>query len=254
MLICRGVAIPNSWPALFIKDEKTLILADLHIGYESVLRKKGLHLPHASYVYMKDAIDSMLKTTGAESIVFLGDLKHEFGKPSPQEWVEVMDLLSYLIEAGIKIDVVRGNHDNFILAILSRFNVVLHESFMVIGHIMLTHGDKLIEPPPGIRTIIIAHEHPAVASRDMSGARYKFKCFLVGKYDGKRIIVMPALSPLSSGVGINETDAKNLLSPYLRRTDIDAFTPLAVEENVGVFRFSSIGMMRMNSASKKFEE
>lgn len=254
MLIFRGATIPNSWPAIYLKSEKTLILADLHIGYESALRKKGLHIPHASYGYMKGAIGSMLKSTSAERVVFLGDLKHEFGKPSPQEWVEVTDLLSCLIEAGIKIDVVRGNHDNFILAILSRYNVALHESFMVMGSTMLTHGDKLIEPPPGIKTIIIAHEHPAVASRDMSGARYKFKCFLLGKYEGKRFIVMPALSPLSSGVGINETNIKDLLSPYLRRADIDAFTPVAVEENVGVFRFSSIGIMRMNSVPKESEE
>ncbi len=255
MIIFRGASIPNSWPAIFLKATKTLIVADLHIGYESTLRRKGLHLPQASYGYMKGALDSMLKQTGAEGIVLLGDLKHEFGKPSPQEWVEVMDLLAWLIEAGIRIDVVRGNHDNFILPILNKFNAVLHDSFMIIGDILLTHGNKLVEPPGDIKTIIIAHEHPAVASRDMAGARYKFKCFLVGKYSGKRIIVMPALSPLSSGVGINETAIKDLLSPYLRRSDVDAFTPLAVEDDVGIFRFPSIGIMRLSSpSSRNFEE
>jgi metallophosphoesterase superfamily enzyme len=55
---------------------------------------------------------------------------------------------------------------------------------------------------------------------------------------------MPALSPLSSGVGINETMKKDLLSPILRETEIDGFTPIVVEEKVGVFRFPQIGLMR----------
>jgi len=251
MILFRGASIPNSWPAIFLKAHNTLVVADLHIGYESALRRKGRHLPQASYSYMKRALESMLTQTGAGSIVFLGDLKHEFGKPSPQEWVEVMDLLGWLTGAGVRVHVVRGNHDNLILAILSKFNVILHESHMVIGNILLTHGNAFVEPPEGTRTIIIAHEHPAVASSDFAGARYKFKCFLVGEFEGRRIVVMPALSPLSSGVGINETPTDGLLSPYLRRSAVDSFTPFVVEENVGIFRFPAIGIMRQSASQNR---
>jgi metallophosphoesterase superfamily enzyme len=53
MILFRGASIPNSWPAIFLKAHNTLVVADLHIGYESALRRKGLHLPQASYSYMK---------------------------------------------------------------------------------------------------------------------------------------------------------------------------------------------------------
>jgi len=251
MLLFRGASIPNSWPAIFLKSYDALVVADLHIGYESALGKKGVHLPQASYGYIRGAIESMLQQTGAGSIVFLGDLKHEFGKPSPQEWVEVKDLLGWLTGAGVKIDVVRGNHDNFILAILSKFNVILHDSHMILGDIMLAHGNVYVDPPQGVRTIVIAHEHPAVASSDFAGARYKFKCFLVGRFEGRRLVVMPALSPLSSGVGINETPTDGLLSPYLRRAAVDSFTPFVVEENVGIFRFPTIGIMRQSASQNR---
>jgi hypothetical protein len=244
MNILRGVRVPDSYPALFLQDFRCLILSDLHIGYESSLKEKGVFLPQASYRHMRGVIEKLIQQTDPESIVFLGDLKHEFGKPSPQEWVEVQDLLAMLVRKGLRVHVVRGNHDNFVLSILNKFDIALHEPVMMLGDFMLIHGDKPIEVPKGTRVVIMGHEHPAVSSLDLSGARYKFKCFLVGRSGGAKLIVMPALSPLSSGVGINETMKKDLLSPILRETEIDGFTPIVVEEKVGVFRFPQIGLMR----------
>ena len=244
MFILRGVEIPDSFPALYLKQYKTLIFGDLHLGYEYALQLKGVHLPQNSYQYIKYSLDEIINKTRPESIVFLGDIKHEFGRPTPQEWVEVEDLLRYLFNKGLGVHVVRGNHDNYILTILKKFNVGLHDPFMQIGNLALIHGDQDTDLPKVIKTIIMAHEHPAVMSRDISGSRYKFKCFLVGKYKQYNLIVMPALSPLSSSVGINEIQREELLSPLLRAADIDKFTPIVVEENVGVFKFPQIGFMR----------
>jgi hypothetical protein len=244
MNIMKGGAVPDSYPALYLKDYRTLVLADLHIGYESALKEKGVFLPQASYPYMKSAIEGMLKMTRAEYVVFVGDVKHEFGKTTAQEWVEVQDLLAFLINGGIGVHVVRGNHDNYILAILKRLNVQLHDPLMQLDSMALIHGHKEVQLPQETKVVIMGHEHPAVSSRDLSGSRYKFKCFLVGRCRNFKLVVMPALSPLSSGVGINETRPERLLSPLLRASDIDTFTPIVVEENVGVFRFPQIGLMR----------
>jgi putative SbcD/Mre11-related phosphoesterase len=244
MNILRGVRVPDSSPALFFQDQRCLVLSDLHIGYESALKEKGVFLPQASYRHMKGVIEGLIESTRPESIVFLGDLKHEFGKASPQEWVEVQDLLATLLAKGLKVHVVRGNHDNYILSILRRFDVSLHEPAMMLGDYIFTHGHIKVDVPKGTKAIIIGHEHPAVSSLDLSGARYKFKCFLIGKHRGTRLVVMPALSPLSSGVGINETSKKGLLSPILREADVESFTPIVVEEGIGVFRFPQIGLMR----------
>ncbi len=244
MNIMRGVRVPDSHPALFFQDQQCLVLSDLHIGYESALKEKGVFLPQASYGHMKGVIEELIEATRPKTVVLLGDLKHEFGKPSPQEWIEVQDLLSTLLGKGLKVHVVRGNHDNYVLSILRRFNVALHEPTLVLGDYLFAHGHAKVDVPRGTRALIIGHEHPAVSSLDLSGARYKFKCFLIGKYRGTRLVVMPALSPLSSGVGINETPPKGLLSPILRETDLESFTPIVVEEGIGVFRFPQIGLMR----------
>lgn len=227
------------------------MLSDLHIGYESALKAKGVFIPQASYSHMKRVIEGLIESTRPESIIFLGDLKHEFGKPSPQEWVEVQDLLSTLLGKGLRVHVVRGNHDNYVLSILSRFDVLLHDPSMIIEDYIFTHGHKKIQVPKGTKAVIMGHEHPAVSSLDLSGARYKFKCFLVGKHMGTRMVVMPALSPLSSGVGINETPKKGLLSPILKEADVESFTPFVVEEGIGVFRFPQIGLMRSMGATSR---
>lgn len=244
MRIIKGVEVPGCYPALYLKDHGHLVLSDLHIGYESALRQKGVFLPQASYGHIKAVIEQLIEETTPDGIVLLGDLKHEFGKPSPQEWVEVQDLLTTLEGRRVKVHVVRGNHDNYVLSILNRFDVSLHDPSMVLGDLLLVHGDKALDVGGDTRAVILGHEHPAISSMDLSGARYKFKCFLVGKHRRLRLIVMPSVFPLSSGVGINETDRKDLLSPILREADIDRFTPLVVEEGVGLFRFPPVGLMR----------
>jgi len=251
MNILRGVRVPDSYPALFFQEYGCLALSDLHIGYESALKEKGVFLPQASYGHMKRVIEDLIEATHPESIVLLGDLKHEFGKPSPQEWVEVQDLLATLLGKGLKVHVVRGNHDNYILSILRRFDVSLHEPAMMLGDYIFAHGHRKVEVPEGTKAVIIGHEHPAVSSLDLSGARYKFKCFLVGKLRGTRLVVMPALSPLSSGVGINETPKQGLLSPMLKEADVESFTPIVVEEGIGVFRFPQVGLMRSMGATSR---
>lgn len=96
---------------------------------------------------MKSAIEGMLKMTHAEHVIFVGDVKHEFGKPSAQEWVEVQDLLAFLIDGGIGVHVVRGNHDNYILAILNRLGIQLHDPMMQLDSTVLIHGDKDVQSP-----------------------------------------------------------------------------------------------------------
>ena len=42
--------------ALHIPEERTLVVADLHIGYESALEAEGIHIPH---IQTRTVIDSL---------------------------------------------------------------------------------------------------------------------------------------------------------------------------------------------------
>ena len=245
MRIFKNIYIPLPYPILFIKNYNMLIISDIHLGYETYLKDKGIYIPHRTYSQLKSNIDKIISKINPTSLVILGDVKHEFGKPTSQEWIEVKELLSYLLNKGIEVNVIRGNHDNYIISILNKLNIKLYDPFMIIDNIIMFHGHKEIEIPKEIKIIIMGHEHPAISSKDLSGSRYKFKCFLVGNINkNKRIIVLPAFSPLFFGMGINEIPREELLSPLLRTIDIDKLTPIVIEEGIGVFKFPQIGIMK----------
>jgi len=244
--ISRDVEVVGDLPGLALKDVGLLVVADLHIGYEQALQKQGIYIPRSTYVKTKQAISDMIERARPEGVVILGDVKHEFGIPSSQEWVEVKDLLKWLLDSGLKVHVVRGNHDNYIIAILKRFGVELHHPVMVEGSYVMVHGhEPLEEVPKGAEVLLMGHEHPAIAVRDSLGVKRKFKCFLKGSWRDLLVVVLPALSPLASGSTMNECPQSLLLSPILKESvDVDSFKPIVVEPGAGVYEFPELGKLK----------
>ncbi len=212
-----------------------LVVADLHLGYEDALRERGVELPYEQYPWIKKEILRYLDEYNPEIVVLNGDIKHEFGGALSQEWREVLDLLRTLKSRGIKIEVVRGNHDNYLIPILLREGIEIKDPYLVIDGIMFFHGHKdLLAVPEGVELIVMGHEHPAIALRDDLGGSHRFKAFLEGKYLDIRLLVIPALSPLAPGTDIIKVGKESLLSPLLRRAELDEFTVYIADEEVGV--------------------
>lgn len=224
---------------LYIGDLRILVVADLHIGHEASLEKHGVLLPLSTYPRMKKKLLDMISERAVDELIILGDVKTEFGRPSIQEWVEVKDLLSTL-KNRLRVHVVRGNHDNYILNILSRFSIDFHYPYFKLGDVMFIHGHEL--PPldvEDVNLIVMAHEHPAVTLRDKLGVKFKFKCFLKGVYGDKELMVIPSFSPLATGASINEARREELLSPILQNIDIGELTPIVVEDK-DIFKLPKI--------------
>jgi len=82
--------------ALYLPSHQTIIFSDFHIGYEETLTQRGILIPRFQF---KDTIKRLEKIFSkikqVKTVVINGDLKHEFGKISDQEWREVLKLLDY---------------------------------------------------------------------------------------------------------------------------------------------------------------
>ena len=66
----------------------------MHIGYEESLNKIGVLVPRMQFKEMVEELREIFSDTGrVDEIVLLGDLKHEFGEISKQEWKEVTGIL-----------------------------------------------------------------------------------------------------------------------------------------------------------------
>ncbi len=191
--------------ALFYKD--VLILSDLHIGYEEALNKQGILIPRLTFQQLYKKISELLKLN-PKTIIINGDLKHEFGSISRQEWKQTSKILELLTANSRKVILIKGNHDKILEPLVKDFDIGIKD-FHKIGNILITHGDKIVKEKADI--IVIGHEHPCISFKERP--EEKFKCFLKGKYRNSILIVQPSCNLVAEGSDVTK---EKLLSPYLK--------------------------------------
>lgn len=215
--------------AMFIRTIKALVIADLHLGMEYAMALKGIYLPAYQFQEIIEIIDRYLDELDPSTLIIVGDLKHEFGQKTWQEHKETNQLLRKIRESDIHFVLVRGNHDNFIRGVLERNNVDFRDPIYIEGPFLFIHGHKELPQDvdlSGIKYVIMGHEHPAVLFRDDVGGKDKFPAFLIGelpKHNRIKLIVLPALSPIATGIEVNVAEPGDFLSPILQRANIDSF-------------------------------
>lgn len=206
-----------------LKIDDTIIISDLHFGYETSLNSQGLMIPQYQFDKVIDSIDAIQEKAKADKIILNGDIKHNFGNISKQEWKEVLSFIDYLSDIYVDIKVIKGNHDNFTQYILNKRDIVLEDE-VVLGRYFITHGHKIPENIPGdVETIIIGHEHPCIGIRNQERVE-KVKTFLKGSWNDYNLIVTPSFTPISYGSDVLH---EKTISPFIR--DVLSFEAYAVE-------------------------
>ncbi len=120
-------------------------------------------------------------------------------------------MIDLLAKKAKKLVLVKGNHDTILRPIAGKRMIEISDYFRY-RDVLICHGHRIIKGIKGIKTIIIGHEHPAV-SLVRDARKETYKCFLTGRYNSKKIIVMPSLSFVSYGTDILR---ESNLSPYLK--------------------------------------
>ena len=218
MEIEKGIKIKDL--ALIYKDH--LIISDLHIGLEEALNKQGILIPRFQFKEIKQKLEHLLLKK-IKVIVINGDLKHEFGTISEQEWRHTLQVLDLLLENNRKVILVKGNHDTILGPIAEKRNLEVVDKYEI-DDITIIHGNKIKEI--NTKIIIIGHEHPAVTIKD-NIRNETFKCFLKGKYKNKILIVTPSFSLVKQGHDVLNFDNH---TPYIK--NIDNFEVFVVEDKI----------------------
>jgi len=187
-------------PALILKGSKNiLVVADLHLGYEYELLKKGINLPNQTS-FIGKALKETILESGAQSMVFLGDVKHNIPNVSILEARSLPKFMDF----DIPIEIVKGNHDGNIENLVG----LPAKNHLLIDNTLLIHGHMKI-PDLEFRSLITGHSHPAIEITDELGRRIKEKCWIRGSFpSGQAIIIMPAYNPLITGIAFNREKAK----------------------------------------------
>jgi len=233
--------------ALWFPVEKVLVISDLHIGYENSLNSSGVFLPRFQFEQILGDLKRIFEEISLrkrnrtppliKEVVINGDLKHEFGRISVQEWSETLKVLNFLSENSEKVVLVKGNHDKSLGPIARRMEIEVVD-FYVKGNTCFVHGDKLIPEcfDGKIERIVLGHRHPAVSISD----KYKeerYKCFLVGKYRKKEVVILPSFFPLIEGSDIVDSDSDLLFIPEDKLRNFEVYV---VGDNLEALQFGKL--------------
>lgn len=221
--------------------DSTIVIADIHIGYEEALNKQGVLVPRLQFeeiVENTEQIFKKLKDRKIKRIIVNGDLKHEFGTISEQEWRNTLKFLDLLFKHCDELVLIKGNHDTILGPIAKKRNISIMKSIMIKG-ILITHGDHVptAKELEKVATIIIGHEHPAISLKEGPRAE-TFKCFLKGKFRNRGLIVQPSFNTMIEGTDVLKDET---LSPLLKQ-NLDDFEVFVVEDKV--YDFGKLGKLK----------
>ncbi len=226
----KGVMLEEGLPAVYVEHANTVVIADVHLGYEEEMASTGVYLPRIQLRHAEKLIDSLATRHPGATLVVAGDLKQSFSKLLRQERVEVSRFIDYALQAGFKkVIVVRGNHDNFVSHIVRDRGGEWVEDLLDLGHgIIVAHGHKRVEAD--YELLIMGHEHPAVQVT-MAGGRTKFPVFLAVPLESERTaLVLPPTGAYQVG-NVVTTFRENYLSPIIREEGIiEESVPVIVDE------------------------
>ena len=180
--------------AAFLPGTKTLLVADLHLGYGWAQRRRGELGPLADERSREKLLNVCGELTPAR-IVFLGDLVHA-PRPCAEErrWIET--LLEELSRRA-ELIAVRGNHDRAFAREFAHLPVRTLEVWPE-GNLFAIHGDHLPLTPLKKQTLVAGHVHPCLPVIDAAGASHKLPVFL----GNSRCILLPAFSPFARGYNV----------------------------------------------------
>jgi putative SbcD/Mre11-related phosphoesterase len=219
--------------ALLIPSSKTLVISDVHIGYEEAMNKQGILVPRVFFPRIYKKMQGLISRVKFDTVVINGDLKHEFGAISQTEWRHTLRFLDLFKDK--KVFLIKGNHDTILGPIAEKRNITLTDHYFS-KSVLIVHGDKEVDIKniekkecAKVRTIIIGHEHPAISLKAENRVE-KYKCFLIGKTkDNKQdLIVMPSFNEITEGTNILNEE---ILSPYLKR-DLSSFRVIIYGEEL----------------------
>jgi len=195
---------------IFFPKQGILAIGDLHLGFEYKLQQSGVLVPEMQIEEIKSELKKIFdeiknKNLKLKKIVFIGDIKHSFS----YEWKEknyFKELITFL-EKYVKnknIILIKGNHDTIDYSFADKL-----QDYFIAEDLAFTHGHKSFPEifDKNIKTIIMGHLHPSVIISDKPNIkREKYKCFLIGKYKTKNIIILPSFLATIEGTTINSIE------------------------------------------------
>jgi putative SbcD/Mre11-related phosphoesterase len=207
--------------------ERVLVISDLHIGWEVALAEAGIHVPSQT-PKMKNKLLKLIDLYNPTGLLFLGDVKHTIARVEFGEWRDIPDLFETLVQKVSDTEVVLGNHDGNLEALLPSSVKIFPPTGIAMGDAGFFHGNawpspKLLE----CRSLVIGHVHPTVTFRDALGFRTTAQVWVKANLNKQRLAhaflrgagiqVKPKMDPiklLHENFGVRFRASELFIMPY----------------------------------------
>lgn len=243
MMLTKDVQLLDGLPIAYIKSLDAIVAADLHLGYEGVMARKGALLPKLNLNKIMEMVGRALEITKAKRLIVDGDIKNEFSTVDQEEFNELYDFIQFAKSKTFELILIKGNHDNFVERYKEPFKLVVHRQEAKMERYLFFHGEELPNNISGVKMLIMGHEHPAIGVYNAVGTKEKLGCFLYGSYKRVSLLVLPAANYYAAGTDINLQPKSHLLSPVFKHIDVDKVKAIAVGYG-STIDFGTIGELR----------
>jgi hypothetical protein len=216
--------VPDA-PALVIEPgdrsgARTLVVADVHLGLGST-PDRSLGPPEGSADRLAERLLGVARSTRSGTVIIAGDAKHPIVGTPPALRPVVFDFFASLLEEGLTVELVLGNHDVGIVRYLPREVVVHPATGVVRGEVGIFHGhrwpsNRVLRAP----RLVAGHLHPgfrlAPTADDPEGKR---RCWVrvervpfEAKPSRRRrhieprareVVILPAFNPIAGTEALN---------------------------------------------------
>ena len=216
------------YPALMIEgDKKSLVITDLHLGFESNLSLNNIFLGKNKTVneITKD-VEDLISKTKPDSLILLGDIKSGIKSITKTEW-ETVPIFFESITKLIDIILVPGNHDANIEKLIPNGITLASSKGIIIDDILLTHGHTMpSENFSQVNTIVMGHVHPVFFQKEslINGERVwiSIKCKKQKIFHSKsgelEVIILPSFNRYFYAT--QKKFYKKSISPIIEKMDV----------------------------------
>ena len=168
--------------ALYWPRERTVFVADVHLGKAAAFRAGGVPLPRGSTAADLARLTRVLERTGASRIVVLGDFIHAKAGRVP---ALAEAFARWRIQhAAIDVMLVRGNHDARAGDPPAAWNVGCVDEPFALPPFLACH--RITQPASGYA--LCGHVHPGVRVHGSGEQSARLPCFVLGA----RRAILPA--------------------------------------------------------------
>ena len=157
-----SIRIIDSEPALILDGEKkSLIISDLHIGFEHKFSSnKKTNKKDSSVNQIISNVRKIIEKENPNSLILLGDIKSSIQNITKAEWNDVPYFFEE-IKNSLDVILIPGNHDANIEKLIPDYVTVSSSKGIIIDDVLLTHGHTVPSKNYStVNSIIMGHVHP----------------------------------------------------------------------------------------------